>query len=112
MDQGVSKQCSQSICVQQKIHCLENGFWVASLVLISFDIELGRSSIKNILDNISLFHEDFPLDGQPGQPPSPLHPLPFLPRWQNVIVETRCSMADSEPFSIQQSEFQRMLKTK
>ena len=55
MDQGVSRQCSQSFCVQQKIHYPQKGFWVASLVLNSFDIELGIGSIKHILDNISWF---------------------------------------------------------
>ena len=55
MDQGVSRQCSLSFCVIQKFHCPEKGFCVASLVHNSFDIELGLSSIKHILDNISWF---------------------------------------------------------
>ena len=73
-------QCWQTFCLQQRTHGPEKGFWVASLVLNSVSIELGFGSIEHLLNNVSLVLEDFPVDGQPGQPPSPLHPSSLLPR--------------------------------
>ena len=40
-------------------------FWVVSLVLNSVGVELGLGSIEHLLNNVSLVHEDFAVDGQP-----------------------------------------------
>ena len=50
------------------------------LVLNSVGLELGFGSREHLLNNVSLDHKDFPVDGQPGQPPLPLHPSSLLPR--------------------------------
>ena len=51
------RQCWQSVCVQQRTHCPENGIWVPSLVINSVGIELGLGSIEHLLNNVSLVNE-------------------------------------------------------